>query len=84
MLREDYPIPFDTSNRHKLSEYVFSHEKYEPVDNNSPLFSIDCEMCFNVDGDIEVVWLALVNENLECIYETYVKPSKTIKNYITL
>jgi RNA exonuclease 1 len=83
MLREDYPLAFDLSQSHDMSNYVYTKDVYEPVDNNSPLYSIDCEMCYNVDGEMETVWLALVDESLECIYETYVKPRKKILNYLT-
>ena len=83
MAREDYPMPHDTSNMHNLSEYVYTKSNYEPVSNKSPLYSIDCEMCYNEDGEMETVWLALVNENLECIYETFIKPRKKIRNYLT-
>lgn len=83
MVREDYPLPFDQSGTHRLSEYVFTKDSYLPVDNTSPLFSIDCEMCYNEDGEMETVWLALVNESLECVYETFIKPKKRINNYLT-
>ena len=83
MVREDYPVPFDQSGSHNLSDYVFTKDSYLPVKNDSPLFSIDCEMCYNEDGDMETVWLALVNERLECVYETFIKPKKRINNYLT-
>ncbi len=83
MMREDYPLPFDNSSLHNYSDYVFSQDEYAEVTNESPLFSIDCEMCYNIDGEMETVWLAIVNENMECIYETLVKPRKKINNYLT-
>lgn len=83
MVREDYPLPFDPSSAEKLKDYVYSKEVYEPVNNSSPLYSIDCEMCFNIDGEMEVVWLAIADENLECVYETFVKPRKQIQNFLT-
>ncbi len=83
MLREDYPLPFDSSGSHDCKEYLFTKEKYEKVTDKSPLYSIDCEMCYNEDGEMEIVWIAIVDENLECIYESYVKPFKQIKNYLT-
>lgn len=82
MLREDYPLPFDQSTV-STSDYVFTKDEYEPVDDSSPLYSIDCEMCCNVDGEMETVWLAIVNERLECLYETFVKPQKKVINYLT-
>ncbi len=83
LVREDYPMPFDSNSFHDLSEYVYTKETYEKVTNQSPLFSIDCEMCYNIDGEMEIVWLAMVNERLECVYETFVKPRKKIQNYLT-
>lgn len=83
MVREDYPLPFDKSCSQKLQEYVYTKQVYHPVHNASPLFSIDCEMCYNEDGESELVWLAIANENLECVYETFVKPRKKIKNFLT-
>lgn len=86
MIREDYPVPFDESQRTKYREYIYTaKERYEPVDDRaSELYSIDCEMCYNVDGEMEIVWIAMVNESGECIYESFVKPAKPIKNYLTL
>lgn len=81
MLKEDYPLPFD--NSHSFENFVFSKPSYEPVDDSSPLYGVDCEMCYNVDGEMEVVWIAIVDENLECVYETLVKPSKQIQSYLT-
>ena len=81
MLKEDYPLPFDPT--HDFSDYVFSKQNYEAVDDSSPMFGIDCEMCYNIDGEMEVVWIAIVDESLNCIYETLVKPSKPIVNYLT-
>ncbi len=83
MLREDYPLAFDLSQSHDMTNYVYTKDIYEPVSNSSPLYSIDCEMCYNVEGEMETVWLALVDESLECVYETYVKPRKKILNYLT-
>ena len=83
MIREDYPLPFDNSQTHDMSDYVYTKDVYEPVDNSSPLYSIDCEMCCNIDGEMETVWLSIIDEGLECIYETFVKPGKKITNYLT-
>jgi hypothetical protein len=83
MVREDYPLPFDTTCAEKLADYVHTKDEYEPVTSASPLFAIDCEMCYNEDGQMEIVWLAMVNEGLECVYETFVRPEKRIRNYLT-
>ena len=83
MLREDYPLPFDEATHVRTQDYVFTNENYVECTNQSPMYSIDCEMCFNIDGEMEVVWLAVVNEHLECVYESFVKPAKKITNYLT-
>lgn len=83
MIREDYPLPFDVSYENRLCDYVYTKDHYEPVTNASPLYSIDCEMCYNQDGEMEIVWFSMVNENFECVYETFVKPRKQIKDYLT-
>jgi RNA exonuclease 1 len=83
MLREDYPLPFDEATQERTKHYVFTNDNYTECTNESPLFSIDCEMCFNIDGEMEVVWLAVVNEHLDCVYESFVKPGKKITNYLT-
>ncbi len=82
LVKEDYPIWFD-EKAHDLTDYVYSKVTYSPVTNKSPLYAIDCEMCYNIDGDLEVVWIAVVNEQLQCIYETYIKPMKKVANYLT-
>lgn len=82
MIREDYPLPFDDS-LHCLDGYCYSKDTYEAVSETSPIYAIDCEMCFNVDGEMEVIWLGVVNEQLDCVYESYVKPSKPVSNYLT-
>lgn len=83
MVREDYPLPFDLSCSERLKEYIYTKDVYAPVNNSSPLYSIDCEMCYNIDGEMEIVWLALANENLECVYQTFVRPRRQIQNYLT-
>ena len=81
MLKEDFPLPFDHTRDFK--GFSYSKPIYSPVNDSSPLFAIDCEMCYNIDGEMEVVWIAIVNENLECVYETLVKPYKKIQSYLT-
>ena len=83
LIREDYPVPFDESTAHQTVDYVFTKSEYAAVSDASPLYAIDCEMCYNIDGEMEIVWLAMVNERLECIYETFVSPKKKINNYLT-
>lgn len=47
-----------------------------------PIFSIDCEMVETAQGS-ELARISVINESLECIYDTFVKPSMTITDYRT-
>ena len=47
-----------------------------------PIFSIDCEMVETAKGS-ELARISIVNEALECIYDTFVKPAIPITDYKT-
>lgn len=57
--------------------------KYTEVTPSSPMFAIDCEMCRTVTGQLELTRITVVNENLEMIYDTLVKPFNKITDYLT-
>lgn len=80
---EHYPLPLSVFEQSKSEGYCFSRESYTPVSENSPMFAIDCEMCRTVSGRQEVTRVAIVNENLETVYHTLVKPEEEIIDYIT-
>lgn len=83
LIRESYPLPFDTTSTDRFADYVNSKDDYEPVSDRSPMFALDCEMCYNVDGEMELVWFAMVDEGLQVVYETFVKPRREIRRYLT-
>ena len=47
-----------------------------------PIFSIDCEMVETSKGS-ELARISIVNESLDCIYDTYVKPAAPVTDYRT-
>lgn len=47
-----------------------------------PIFAIDCEMVQTEEGS-ELGRISIVNESLECVYDTYVKPESDVINYRT-
>ena len=47
-----------------------------------PMFAIDCEMVETQNGS-ELVRISIVNEDLECVYDTYVKPDCPVVDYRT-
>ncbi|KAI9560717.1 hypothetical protein GHT06_011667 [Daphnia sinensis] len=74
-----YPFP----GQGRSLPYRFTKDKYEPVTDNSPMFAVDCEWCQCVDGSIGLARVAIVNENLQPVYHSYVLPDRPIKNYAT-
>lgn len=81
MLIEGYPLPIDQSDTN-LSQFKLTKEIYQEVDENSMLISIDCEMCLTSEGS-ELTKICVINERMEVMYESYVKPDNVITNYLT-
>ncbi|XP_077980425.1 RNA exonuclease 5-like [Glandiceps talaboti] len=54
----------------------------EIVHKTSPMFSIDCEMCLTKEGH-ELTRISVVDENLDVLYDTLVKPPNPIINHLT-
>lgn len=48
-----------------------------------PMFAIDCEMVEVRHCESELARISIVNESLECIYDTFVKPKDPITDYRT-
>ena len=53
--------------------------KKEDVDK-MPMFAIDCEMVQTQNGS-ELARISIVNEDIECVYDTYVKPDCPVIDY---
>ncbi|XP_023330635.1 uncharacterized exonuclease C637.09 isoform X2 [Eurytemora carolleeae] len=82
LVTEDFPIPLPGVEEH-VKGYVFTRDEYHEVHDGSPMFSIDCEMCFTERGKNELTRICMVNENLEVVYHSYVKPESRIVDYLT-
>jgi len=74
MIVESYPMPTEEGIR-------ILRSKYHPVDDNSPLFAIDCEMC--ITNRSELTKISIVDEELRVVYNELVQPSAPITNYLT-
>jgi RNA exonuclease 1 len=77
---EKYPILSSDDN---YSNFNKTKTKYSPVNDSSPIYSLDCEMCYTSAQKLEVTRISVVNENCEVIYDTLVKPKNKIINYLT-
>lgn len=79
MTLEKYPMAGDL----KHSDFKTSKQKYSEVSDSSPMFAIDCEMCYTTADKLEVTRISVVNENCDVVYDTLVKPKNEIKDYLT-
>lgn len=82
MMQEGYPMPVKTKGC-KYRGFVFTKDKYEEVTEKSPLFAVDCEMCYTVIGRNELTRVSIMTEDGEVIYDELVKPKNRITNYLT-
>lgn len=83
MMIEGYPIPLKGAYEDKYREYRFSRDRYKAVTSKSPMFGLDCEMCRTVKAENELARVSIVDENYQSVYETLVRPSSKITNYLT-
>ena len=82
MVTDNYPLPLTGKLGDRYAEYKFSKEEYKEVSEDSPMFSLDCEMCLT-DAGHELTRVCLVDHRLAVVYHTLVKPKHKIRNYLT-
>ncbi|KAL5019058.1 hypothetical protein ScPMuIL_004780 [Solemya velum] len=82
LVQENFPLPIQLGNS-VYRGFVFSKDSYATVTPNSPLFAIDCEMCQTTLKKNEVCRVSVVNEKMETVYDTLIKPYNRIINYMT-
>ena len=58
---------------------------FPEVTEQSPLFAIDCEMVSTIEDKLigDVARVSVVNEQGECVYDTFVKPYTVVLDYRT-
>lgn len=83
LVDEAYPLPLQGELANRFKDFVMTKSEYAPVTPSSPMFGLDCEMCYTSAGCNEVTRISIVNENYESIYETLVLPKNKILNYLT-
>ena len=86
LLVEGFKFPFSSSSSCLSSSYETitpSLDSYTHLSDASPLYGLDCEMCLTKRDILEVTRFSLVDEDLNVILDTLVKPSVPIKNYLT-
>lgn len=83
MMIEGYPMPLSGEFRERYDSYRLSRQSYKPVTSKSPMFGLDCEMCRTVKAENELARVSIVDENYKSVYETLVRPSNKIVDYLT-
>ena len=73
MIEESYPIPMKGYMSEKYSDYTMtsSEDGYLPLTKDSPLYSVDCEMCLTSIGKNELTRVCVVDSNLKVVYHRY-------------
>uniref|UniRef100_A0ABD2W8P8 Exonuclease domain-containing protein n=1 Tax=Trichogramma kaykai TaxID=54128 RepID=A0ABD2W8P8_9HYME len=82
MVENGYPLPIKGGSD-ELKGYKFTKDKYAEVNSKSRMFGLDCEMCMTDKNRSELTRVSIVDESLEVIYDTFVKPYNKITNYLT-
>lgn len=83
LIEDNFPLPLKGKLRSRYADFVLTKDVYHEVTPSSPMFGLDCEMCRTTTGDLELTRISIVNEKLEVVYETLVKPYNRITDYLT-
>lgn len=83
MMIEGYPMPLTGEFAERYRDFRYSCTTYKPVTSKSPMFGLDCEMCRTAKAENELTRVSIVDENYQSVYETLVRPSNPITNYLT-
>jgi RNA exonuclease 1 len=78
MLRNQYPVAG------ALSHYVCTKDEYTPVSEDSPMFAIDCEMCYTQDRKHQLARISIVDEQLNVLLDCFIVPEEPVYDYLTV
>lgn len=74
MMIHNYPLPTN-KRQFTMDGFRFTKCHYLPVTDESPMYAIDCEMCYTSIGRNELTRVSIINEQLDvsfkkciCIY----------------
>lgn len=85
MRLENVPLPNSlagTAWKPAWSSFVASKRSYEPVNAQSPMFALDCEMVLTKAGS-ELARVTIVDEMGCVIMDQLVKPEHPVEDYVT-
>ncbi|CAD6203444.1 GSCOCG00009765001-RA-CDS [Cotesia congregata] len=82
LIDENYPLRWPGALDSKYNNYINTKDVYLEATPKSPMFGLDCEMCTTTEGR-ELTRICIVDEQMNVVYETLVKPENKIVNYLT-
>ncbi|XP_018113191.1 RNA exonuclease 1 homolog isoform X1 [Xenopus laevis] len=68
--------------KENLDGFIKTFIKLPPSVGNPGVFSVDCEMCYTIQG-LELTRVSVVDPSLQVVYDTFVKPDNEIIDYNT-
>ncbi|XP_033211779.1 uncharacterized protein LOC117169484 isoform X2 [Belonocnema kinseyi] len=83
LVEEQYPLPLHGVLANEYRDYVLTKDLYVEATAKSPMFGVDCEMCKTSSGSSELTRISVVDEKLNTVYNTFVKPENKITDYLT-
>lgn len=84
MMIEGYPMPLDGEFKERYNGYILSRDSYKHVTSKSPMYGVDCEMCRTNRAENELARVSIVDERYNSVYETLVRPTNAIVDYLTV
>ncbi|CAK9796798.1 RNA exonuclease 5 [Anthophora quadrimaculata] len=83
MVEENYPVPLKGELAKRYENYIMTKDVYVEATAKSPMLGLDCEMCRTTTGELELTRISLVDESMNVIYDSLVKPHNPITDYLT-
>lgn len=68
MMIHNYPLPTN-KRQFTMDGFRFTQSHYKPVTDESPMFAIDCEMCYTSIGRNELTRVSIVDEQLDVSFK---------------
>ncbi|XP_015123461.1 uncharacterized exonuclease C637.09 isoform X2 [Diachasma alloeum] len=83
LVEENYPLPLRGGLAIRYKDYILTKDEYLEATPTSPMFGLDCEMCRTTSGFLELTRISIVDEKMNVVYDSLVKPENKITDYLT-
>ncbi|KAK8750109.1 hypothetical protein OTU49_015239 [Cherax quadricarinatus] len=79
MIKYNFPLPAPDCPGYEDPKFIFTQDKYNEVEEFSPMFAVDCEMCLTDAQELELTRISVVNEERKMMHP-YVIDSSLVYN----